>query len=330
MIRIAIPNKGRLYEPTISIFKDAGLPISGGAESRKLFAKTTDPDIHILFARAADIPEYVQDGAADVGITGLDLIMERGARVETLLDLKFGKASLVLAVPEDSDFQKAQDLEGKKIATEFPEITIFKNIRHRLKVSDEKILDRFPDIEQYLEDDIITDSFLDKITSQYFERLGVNVEVIKVSGACEMTPHVGIADAIVDISSSGTTLLINHLKAIDTVFSSTVYMIANKESLKAKDKILDIKTALESVLNAKQRRYLMMNVPEASLEVVKEVLPGMSGPTVMKVESGKLSEESILAVHAVVDADLIFTVVNKLKKIGARDILVVPIERIMP
>ena len=289
MIRIAIPNKGRLYEPTISIFKDAGLPISGGAESRKLFAKTTDPDIHILFARAADIPEYVQDGAADVGITGLDLIMERGAKVETLLDLKFGKASLVLAVPEDSDFQKAQDLEGKKIATEFPEIT-----------------------------------------SQYFERLGVNVEVIKVSGACEMTPHVGIADAIVDISSSGTTLLINHLKAIDTVFSSTVYMIANKESLKAKDKILDIKTALESVLNAKQRRYLMMNVPEASLEVVKEVLPGMSGPTVMKVESGKLSEESILAVHAVVDADLIFTVVNKLKKIGARDILVVPIERIMP
>lgn len=233
MIRIAIPNKGRLYEPTISIFKDAGLPISGGAESRKLFAKTTDPDIHILFARAADIPEYVQDGAADVGITGLDLIMERGARVETLLDLKFGKASLVLAVPEDSDFQKAQDLEGKKIATEFPEIT-----------------------------------------SQYFERLGVNVEVIKVSGACEMTPHVGIADAIVDISSSGTTLLINHLKAIDTVFSSTVYMIANKESLKAKDKILDIKTALESVLNAKQRRYLMMNVPEASLEVVKRFCQG--------------------------------------------------------
>ena len=289
MIRIAIPNKGRLYEPTISIFKDAGLPISGGAESRKLFAKTTDPDIQILFARAADIPEYVQDGAADVGITGMDLITERGSQVETLLDLKFGKASLVLAVPEDSDFQKAQDMEGRKIATEFPEIT-----------------------------------------SQYFKKLGINVEVIKVSGACEMTPHVGIADAIVDISSSGTTLMINHLKPIDTVFSSTVYLIANKESLKAKDKILDIKTALESVLNAKQRRYLMMNVPESSLQAVKEVLPGMSGPTVMKVESSKSSGESILAVHAVVDADLIFTIVNKLKKVGARDVLVVPIERIMP
>jgi ATP phosphoribosyltransferase len=290
MIRIAIPNKGRLFEPTISIFKDAGLPISGGAESRKLFAKTADPDIHVLFARAADIPEYVQDGAADVGITGMDLITERGARVEALLDLKFGKANLVLAVLEESIFEKAQDLEGKKIATEFPEIT-----------------------------------------SQYFEKLGVNVNVIKVSGACEMTPHVGIADAIVDISSSGTTLMINHLKAIDTVFSSSVYLIANIESLNAKDKILDIKTALESVLNAKKRRYLMMNVPETSLDAVKEVLPGMSGPTVMKVEAGKYSGgESILAVHAVVDADLIFTIVNKLKKVGARDILVVPIERIMP
>ncbi len=289
MIRIAIPNKGRLHEPTMSIFKDAGLPISGGAESRILFAKTTDPEIHILFARAADIPEYVQDGAADVGITGMDLITERGANVESLLDLKFGKASLVLAVPEDSVLQKAQDLEGKKVATEFPEIT-----------------------------------------HQYFKNLGVNVEVIKVSGACEMTPHVGIADAIVDISSSGTTLLINHLKAIDTVFSSTVHLIANKKSLKEKDKILDIKTALESVLNAKNKRYLMMNVPEAALQTVKEVLPGMSGPTVMKVESSRSSKESFLAVHSVVDADLIFTLVNKLRKVGARDILVVPIERIMP
>ena len=288
MIRIAIPNKGRLHDPTISIFSDAGLPISGGA-SRKLFAKTIDPEISILFARAADIPEYVQDGAADVGITGMDLITECGADVEVLLDLKFGRATLVLAVPEDSEIEKPEDLEGRKVATEFP-----------------------------------------GITAQYFEKLGINVEIIKVSGACEMTPHVGIADAIVDISSSGTTLMINRLKVIDKAFSSSVYLIANRESLRTKEKILDIKTALESVLNAKEKRYLMMNVPENSLEAVKQVLPGMSGPTVMKVESSKSQEEPILAVHAVVDADLIFTIVNKLKKVGARDVLVVPIERIMP
>lgn len=288
MIRIAIPNKGRLHEPTISIFNDSGLYINGGAENRKLLAKTADPEINILFARAADIPEYVQDGAADVGVTGFDLITEREANVELLLDMGFGKANLVLAVPEESEFQGPEALEGKKVATEFPVITY-----------------------------------------QYFKKLGINVEVIKVTGACEITPHVGIADAIVDISSSGTTLMTNHLKAIAQVFSSTVYLIANKESLKTKSKILDIKTALESVLNAKKHRYLMMNVPESSLSTVKEVLPGMSGPTVMKVESSK-SSESILAVHAVVDAALIFTLVNKLKNVGAKDILVVPIERIMP
>ncbi|MDD3043450.1 MAG: ATP phosphoribosyltransferase [Methanosarcinaceae archaeon] len=286
MIRIAIPNKGRLHDPTVSIFSDAGLPISGA--SRNLFAKTPDPEISILFARAADIPEYVQDGAADVGITGIDLISECGAEVEALLDLKFGKATLVLAVPEESKIETPKDLEGKKVATEFP-----------------------------------------GITGRYFKDLNINVEVIKVSGACEMTPHVGIADAIVDISSSGTTLMMNRLRVIEKVFSSSVYLIANKESCRSKEKIQDIKTALESVLNAKERRYLMMNVPEGALEAVKEVLPGMAGPTVMKVESSNL-EESILAVHAVVDASLIFTLVNRLKKVGARDILVVPIERIMP
>lgn len=286
MIRIAIPNKGRLHDPTVSIFSDAGLPISGA--SRNLFAKTTDPEISILFARAADIPEYVQDGAADMGITGVDLITECGAEVEILLDLKFGKATLVLAVPEESKIETPEALEGKKVATEFP-----------------------------------------GITGRYFEGLGINVEVIKVSGACEMTPHVGIADAIVDISSSGTTLMMNRLKVIEKVFSSSVCLIANKESCRTKEKILDIKTALESVLNAKERRYLMMNVPEEALEAVKEVLPGMAGPTIMKVESSK-ADEPILAVHAVVDAALIFTLVNKLKKVGARDILVVPIERIMP
>jgi len=284
MIRIAIPNKGRLHDPTVALFKEAGLPVLEGA-SRKLFAKTTDPDISILFARAADIPEYVQDGAADVGITGLDLISETGADVNVMLDLKFGGANLVLAVPDDSPIDSAKDLEGMRVATEFP-----------------------------------------NITQRYFENLGVNIEIIRVSGACEMTPHVGIADAIVDISSSGTTLVTNHLRMVEKVFSSSVYLIANHESARTMEKIPYIKTALESVLHAKDKRYLMMNVPEDALDDVKRVLPGLAGPTIMKVES----DNSILAVHAVVDSNLIFATVNKLKSVGARDILVVPIERMMP
>ena len=283
MIRIAIPNKGRLHDPTVSLFKEAGLPVLEGA-TRKLFAKTTDPDITFLFARAADIPEYVQDGAADVGITGLDLISETGADVDVILDLEFGRAKLVLAVPDDSPIVSSQDLNGMRVATEFP-----------------------------------------NITKRYFEELGVNIEIVKVSGACEMTPHVGIADAIVDISSSGTTLLTNRLKAIEDVFSSSVYLITNRESAAEKEKIQYIKTAIESVLHAKGKRYLMMNVPADKLDAVKAVLPGLAGPTVMKVES----DDSILAVHAVVDVDMIFSTVSKLKDVGACGILVVPIERMM-
>lgn len=283
MIRIAIPNKGRLHDPTVSLFKEAGLPVLEGA-TRKLFAKTTDPDITFLFARAADIPEYVQDGAADVGITGLDLISETGADVDVILDLEFGRAKLVLAVPDDSPITSPQDLNGMRVATEFP-----------------------------------------NITKRYFEELGINIEVVKVSGACEMTPHVGIADAIVDISSSGTTLLTNHLKVIKDVFSSSVRLITNRESAAEKEKIQYIKTAIESVLHAKGKRYLMMNVPADKLDAVKAVLPGLAGPTVMKVES----DDSILAVHAVIDSDVIFSTVSKLKDVGACGILVVPIERMM-
>ena len=163
------------------------------------------------------------------------------------------------------------------------------------------------------------------ITKRYFEELGVNIEIVKVSGACEMTPHVGIADAIVDISSSGTTLLTNHLKVIEDVFSSSVRLITNRESAAEKEKIQYIKTAIESVLHAKGKRYLMMNVPADKLDAVKSVLPGLAGPTVMKVES----DDSILAVHAVVDTDVIFSTVSKLKDVGACGILVVPIERMM-
>jgi ATP phosphoribosyltransferase len=202
----------------VELLKEAGLPVLEGG-TRKLFAKTNDPEITILFARASDIPEYVQDGAADVGVTGLDLISETGAQVEMLLDLGFGRANLVLAVPEESNLITPQSLEGKRIATEFP-----------------------------------------NITARYFKNLGVDVEIIRVSGACELTPHVGVADAIVDISSSGTTLTTNHLKMIDKVFTSSVYLIANKKTNEDNCKVEQISTSIESVIKAKGKRYLMMNV----------------------------------------------------------------------
>jgi ATP phosphoribosyltransferase len=288
MIRIAIPNKGRLHEPTLELFKDSGLPVyGGGGESRQLIAKTSDPDITFIFARAADIPLFVQNGIADIGITGQDLVTECDADVEYLIDLKYGSSRLVLAVPETSPVSKIEDLSGKRIATEFPQIT-----------------------------------------KQFFKEKKIPVEVIRVSGACEMTPHIGVADAIVDITSSGTTMMINKLKAIANVFESKVYMIANKDSLKTteKEKIRDIQTALESVLLAKTKRYLMMNVPAAALKDVEKIIPGLNGPTVMEVQGS----EPMFAVHSVVDADMIFSLIRKLKIVGARDILVLEIERLIP
>ena len=196
-----------------------------------------------------------------------------------------GKASLVLAVPDDSKYERPEQLAGHKIATEFPEVT-----------------------------------------RKYFEMMGVDVHVVEVCGATEITPHIGVADAIVDLTSSGTTLSMNHLKIIDHVLSTSQKLIASKGSMAGHGKkIGEITTALQSVIEAKGKRYLMMNVPESSLEAVKRRLPGMAGPTVMKVESSS----SICAVHAVVHEKEIYKVINDLKEVGARDILIVPIERIV-
>jgi ATP phosphoribosyltransferase len=284
MVRIALPNKGRVYEPILELFERAGLHIVDHSD-RSLFAKTVDDDISLLFARSRDIPEYVESGAADLGITGEDFILESGAHVETLLDVGIGNADIVLAVPDDSPIERLEQLAGKKVATEFP-----------------------------------------IITKKFFDSNGVSVHVVEVSGATEITPHIGVADAIVDLTSSGTTLSINHLKIMAHVLRTSQRLIASEGSM-ARDpkKIGEIKLALESVIEASGKRYLMMNVPVDALDDVKKKLPGLSGPTVMKVESGS----PMCAVHAVVREREIYRVINELKSVGARDILIVPIERIV-
>ncbi|HUL61769.1 MAG TPA: ATP phosphoribosyltransferase [Methanocella sp.] len=289
MVRIALPNKGRIFEPVMNLFERAGLHVIDHSE-RSLFAKTVDEDITLLFARSRDIPGYVENGAADLGITGKDFICESGADVEVLLDLGLGRADLVLAVPEESKFERPEQLAGHKVATEFPEIT-----------------------------------------RRYFEGRGVDVHVVEVCGATEITPHIGVADAIVDLTSSGTTLSMNHLKVVDRVLSTSQMLIASRASMEGNGrKIAEITTALHSVIEAQGKRYLMMNVPVAALEAVKQKLPGMAGPTVMKVEaSSDARVGAICAVHAVVHEKEIYKVINDLKEVGARDILIVPIERIV-
>jgi ATP phosphoribosyltransferase len=280
-MRIAVPNKGRLHDPTLDLLERAGLHLVDGAD-RKLYADTVDPDVTVLFARAADIPEYVADGAADVGITGYDQEQESETDLVDLLDLGYGSCRLVLAAPEDGDIDDVADLDGGTVATEFP-----------------------------------------SVTRDYFADKAVDVDIAEVSGATELTPHVDIADAIVDITSTGTTLRMNRLGIVDEVLDSSVRLFARPDT-RDDEKVQQIRTALASVLSAEDKRYLMMNVPEERLQDVKDVIPGMGGPTVMDIAGGEM-----VAVHAVVEESRVFETISDLKEMGASDILVTEIERLV-
>ena len=284
VVRLAIPNKGRISQPVMELMEKSGLHLLDAGE-RRLISRTPDPHIEVLFARPIDIPEYVVTGSADLGITGRDMVAERGSQVNQLLDLGIGKATLVLAVGEESQVKSVRDLVGAKIATEFP-----------------------------------------SITRSYFKNHDIPVDIVRVGGACEATPYLGIADAIVDLSSSGDTLRSNRLRILDEVMKTSTVLIANPVSARTKSgKIEEIVLALESVIHARGQCYLMMNVKRSSLEDVRNVLPGLSGPTVMEVAS----REDLVAVHAVVAEERVYQLINLLKRAGAKDILVMSIERMI-
>ena len=281
-MRIAVPNKGRLHDPSMELLEHAGLHVVDGAD-RKLYANTVDPDVTLLFARAADIPEYISDGAADIGITGLDQMREANPdNVSDLLDLGYGQCRLVLAAPEEGDIHEVSDLAGKTVATEFP-----------------------------------------NVAKQYFAETDVSPEIVEVSGATELTPHVDMADAIIDITSTGTTLKVNRLGIIDEVLASSVRLFA-REDMVGDDKVEQVTMALQSVISAEGKRYLMMNAPEDKLDEIRDVIPGLGGPTVMDIAgNGKV------AVHTVVDEREVFETINDVKQLGASGILVTEIERLV-
>lgn len=286
MVRIAVPNKGRLQEPVIRLLEDAGIGLVE-KEERKLFARTKDPEIELVFVRAQDIPSMVERGAADIGITGYDLVQESGVKVVELLDLGFGSARMVVAASEKSGIKKVSDIKpGARVMTEFP-----------------------------------------NLAKKYFLSKKLKVEISRVSGAAEITPIMGVADLIVDLTSTGTTLRTHGLRVVDTLLETSTRLIANSRSIRLKrEKLEEVKTAFESVVSARGKKLLLLNVLESKLDAIKKLMPGMAGPTVSRVESAK----PMLAVQAVVDANKIDEVVRKVKKAGAQDILILPIERVLP
>ncbi|MEO6446325.1 MAG: ATP phosphoribosyltransferase [Gemmatimonadaceae bacterium] len=288
MLKIALPNKGRLAEEARDLFREAGLEVRALGE-RSLTA-SLGGEFEALFVRAQDIPEFVADGAADAGVTGWDLVCESGRPLDSRLDLGFGKCRLVVAVRDDSGISKVADLPaGTRVATVFPHIV-----------------------------------------REFFAERVVDVTLVPMSGAAEIAPHLGSADVVVDLTSTGSTLKVNGLREVETVLISTARLIAapgaaerNPEKGQA---LSELSSALESVLRARGQRYLMANVPRAELDRVKTVIPGLNGPTVIDIMNGG----TFVAVHAVVPAATIYRTVALLKTLGAEGILVTRIERLMP
>lgn len=286
-VRVALPNKGRLAEKAVALLEQAGLRAAFRGE-RALVADLGQ-DFQALFVRAADIPEYVADGAAEVGITGADLVAESGRDVTEVLDLGFGFCRLAVAVRDESAATSARDLPaGTRVATCFP-----------------------------------------NVARRHFESLGIPIAIAPVTGATEIAPHLGVADVIVDLVSTGSTLRMNNLREVETIMTSSARLIAGPAALldpRAGRAIGELGTAIESVLRAEAKRYLMANVPRSRIDEVREVIPGINGPTIVEVLDG----DGWVAAHAVVDADRLYQTIARLKELGAEGILVTRIERLMP
>jgi ATP phosphoribosyltransferase len=288
MIRIALPNKGRLAEGTRALLEQAGLEPDPQRSERALQAPLGG-DLLGLFVRANDIPELVADGAADLGITGRDLLEESGRELVVALDLGFGRCRLAVAARDDGAIRNAGDVPpGARVATSFP-----------------------------------------NLTRRYFAARGNDVVLVPVSGAAELAPHLGVADVIVDLVSTGSTLKVNGLREVDTVLESTALLVARPgfaETEANARPVRELTTALASVIAAKDKRYLMANVPRAALPDIRRILPGISGPTIVDVLDGG----AFVAAHAVVDRGEIYRLIAELKSVGAEGILVTRIERLMP
>lgn len=278
MIKIAIPNKGRLFKPTLELLRKAGYRPKDFDE-RKLSVESTCGGINFLFLRTDDIGPYVQSRVADLGITGFDIVIEKGLSVEKVLDLNFGDCRLVLAGPEG---QKLKD--GVRIATKFR-----------------------------------------AITEKYLKGKGIQAEIIESSGATEIKPKLGLADFIVDITSTGTTIEMNDLIVYDVLMGSNAVLIANQQSCKVfKAEIADIKLAFESVLLAENRSYVMFNISKDILAKIIDRVPCMRAPTIVQT-----SDESVVSVQTVVPTNDISKTITMLKNLGTTDILVMDIQRVV-
>ena len=283
LLRIAVQKSGRLSDDSLKLFKECGIKFSDARKGR-LKAEATNFPMEFLFLRDDDIPGYVEDGVADLGIVGENEMAEQNKDVSVIRKLGFSKCRLSLAIPRGEVYNGIKDFEGKSIATSYPHIT---------------------------------DTFLKK--------QGVTADIHEISGSVEIAPGIGLADAICDLVSSGSTLLMNGLQEVETIFKSEAVLIGPTTLELAKQTLVDqLLFRMKAVAAASSNKYILLNAPNEKIEDISNLLPGMRSPTVLP-----LAEKGWSSVHSVIQEDDFWEVIDQLRQLGAEGILVVPIEKMI-
>ncbi len=280
-LRIAIPNKGRLEQPTVALLGDAGLSFE--LSRRSLSTPVRNANIEILFVRADDVPELVADGVAALGITGLDLLAESEAPLEVIAELGYGHCKLVAAAPTGSDIAGISDFEGLKVATAHP-----------------------------------------TVTARFFAEKGIRITTIRLRGSVEVAPKLGVADAIVDLVSTGSTMLVNGLRQVATLMKSEAALVALPGTVADGDS-RRVATMLRAVIAARRKRYVLMNAPADAVDAISDLIPGLEAPTVVP-----LTATGLVSIQSVVAADDVWAILPDLERAGASGILVLPIQQLIP
>jgi len=282
ILKIALQKSGRLSEQSLELVKECGIHFSNGAG--KLTSSAYNYPLELLFLRDDDIPGYVTDGVADAGIVGENVLLEKSDDVNVLLKLGFGKCRLSIAVPKGFNYENINSLEGKKLATSYP-----------------------------------------NILTRFLKEKKINAHIHEISGSVEIAPGIGLADAICDLVSSGSTLLSNGLKEAEVVLQSEAVLVSRKDLPANKQKTLDdLLFRIKSVQAAKNNKYILLNAPNESIDKIIKILPGVKSPTVMPLASSGWS-----SLHSVVNENDFWQVIDQLKQAGAQGILVVPIEKMI-
>jgi len=281
-LKIAVQKSGRLSEKSLDLLKEAGIRFING--NRKLVSGSSNFPLEILYLRDDDIPQYVTDNVADIGIVGENVILEKSCDVEVVFRLGFAKCRLSLAIPRNELYEGIQYFNNKKIATSYP-----------------------------------------AILQNYLDEKSIDAEIHVISGSVEIAPGIGLAEGIFDIVSSGSTLISNGLKEVETVIKSEAVLISNPGLSENKKEILErLIFRIKSVRKASSNKYILLNAPNENLDEIIEIIPGMKSPTVMP-----LADKGWSSVHSVLNENEFWDVIDKLKDLGAQGILVIPIEKMI-